>query len=180
MVQRARLLSHLLLGRQGLLVPIHAFVVTHITLTTITCMRPLYDRLPVGSRSRLRSFLGCINFQSLRTYPIILKGRLCGIEKKIVTLSGVDYDIVYFLYRFQPVSVCAYNCELVSINGEFICEIALSSNKSKTILLPSLDSEHAKPAFDILWNIIVPPFSIDESREVRMSTNTTPVIAAYW
>ena len=37
--------------------PIHAFVVTHITLTTITCMRPLYDRLPVGSRSRLRSYI---------------------------------------------------------------------------------------------------------------------------
>ena len=43
-VQRARLsapiLSHLLLGRHGLLVRIHSLIVTHIILMTITRMRP--------------------------------------------------------------------------------------------------------------------------------------------
>ena len=35
---------------------IHSLIVTHIILTTITRMRPFYNRLPVGSRSRLRSY----------------------------------------------------------------------------------------------------------------------------
>ena len=50
------LLSHLLLGRQGLLVRIHSIIVIHVILTTITPMRPFYIRLPVGSRLRLRSY----------------------------------------------------------------------------------------------------------------------------
>ena len=35
---------------------VHSLIVTHIILTTITRMRPFYNRLPVGSRSRLRSY----------------------------------------------------------------------------------------------------------------------------
>ena len=49
--------SHLFLGRQGLLVYINTAIVTHTGLTTITCMRTFCSLLPVGSRSRLRSYI---------------------------------------------------------------------------------------------------------------------------
>ena len=49
----APILLHLLLGHQGLLVRIHSIIVTHII---ITHMRPFYNRLPVRSRSHLRSY----------------------------------------------------------------------------------------------------------------------------
>ena len=48
--------SRLFLGRQGLLVYNDIAVVTHTRLTTITCMRTFCSILPVGSRSRLRSY----------------------------------------------------------------------------------------------------------------------------
>ena len=48
--------SHLFFGRQGLLVYIDTAIVTHARLTTITCMRTFCSILPVGSRSRLRSY----------------------------------------------------------------------------------------------------------------------------
>ena len=46
----------LFLGRQGLLVYIDTAIMTHTRLTTITCMRTFCSILPVGSRSRLRSY----------------------------------------------------------------------------------------------------------------------------
>ena len=48
--------SHLFLGRQGLLVYIDTAIVTHARLMTITCMGTFCRILPVGSRSRLRSY----------------------------------------------------------------------------------------------------------------------------
>ena len=76
-VQRARLsapiLSHLLLGRQGLLVRIHSLIVTHIILTTITRMRPFYNRLPVGSRSRLSSYSGVTRELQLHIFAYVPK-----------------------------------------------------------------------------------------------------------
>ena len=53
--------SHLFLGRQGLLVYSDTAVVTHTRLTTITCMRTFCSILPVGSRSRLRSYTASID-----------------------------------------------------------------------------------------------------------------------
>ena len=50
------LISHLFLGRQGLLVHGDTAIVTHTRLTTITCMRTFCSILLVGSRSRLRSY----------------------------------------------------------------------------------------------------------------------------
>ena len=84
----------------------------------------------------------------------------------------MDDDVINILNRLDPVSIGAHHSQLMTINGEFVSVQILGSNEPKSIRLTGLNSKYTQSCFDV-WNTIMPPFSIYNSRKYGSGPTST-------